>query len=111
MVGFAPKTARSTNGEYEAVNEKDKRDFAYLLGQRLSVRQAARGCGVGRSTVKEYLERAEKAGLTWPLPEELDDARLESLLFPSAVPLTVERRNMLPFDYIHKELSRKHVTL
>jgi len=34
MVGFAPKTARNTNGEYEAVNEKDKGDFAYLLGQR-----------------------------------------------------------------------------
>lgn len=80
-------------------------------GSGLSVRQAAKGCGVGRSTVKEYLDRAERAGLTWPLPEELDDTRLESLLFPSAIPLTVERRNMPPFDYIHKELARKHVTL
>lgn len=80
-------------------------------GSGLSVRQAATGCGVGRSTVKEYLERAEKAGLTWPLPEEIDDARLEGLLFPSAIGLTMERRNMPPFDYIHKELLRKHVTL
>ncbi len=80
-------------------------------GSGLSVRQAAKGCGVGRSTVKECLERAEKAGLTWPLPEEFDDARPEGLLFPSAIPLTMERSNMPPFDYIHKELLRKHVTL
>ncbi len=80
-------------------------------GSGLSARQAAASCGVGRTTVKEYLDRAEQAGLTWPLPDDLDDAALEMRLFPSSVPLDVERRNMPSFEYIRKELTRKHVTL
>ena len=77
----------------------------------LSVRQAAQSCDVGRTTITEYLERAKKAGLSWPLPEGLDEASLENLLFPSSIPLDTERRNMPPFDYMNKELKRKHVTL
>src|SRR5208337_4931802 len=77
----------------------------------LSARQAARSCGVGRTTIKEYLDRAEKAGLSWPLSEDSDEASLEHLLFPSTIPLSVERRNMPSFDYLFKELRRKHVTL
>ena len=80
-------------------------------GGGLSARQAATSCGVGRTTIKEYLDRAERAGLSWPLPEDLDDAALENRLFPSSIPLEVERRNMPSFDYIRKELTRKHVTL
>ena len=80
-------------------------------GSGLSARQAAASCGVGRTTIKEYLDRAERAGLSWPLPEDLDDAALENRLFPSSIPLDVERRNMPSFDYLRKELTRKHVTL
>ncbi len=44
----------------------------------LSNRQIARTCGVGRPTVAEYLRRAAKAGLGWPLPDGLEEATLES---------------------------------
>ena len=64
----------------------------------LSARQAAQSCGVGRATVNEYLERAGKAGLSWPLPEDLDETSLENLLFPSSIPLDTVRRNMPPFE-------------
>jgi len=80
-------------------------------GNGLSARQAATSCGVGRTTIKEYLDRAQQAGLSWPLPEDLDDAALENRLFPSSIPLDAERRNMPSFDYLRKELTRKHVTL
>jgi transposase len=80
-------------------------------GSGLSERQAARSCGIGRTTVKEYLDRAERAGLAWPLPEELDETSLENVLFPSTISLDAERRNMPSFDYINKELKRKRVTL
>jgi transposase len=80
-------------------------------GSGLSARQAAASCGVGRTTIKEYRDRATRAGLSWPLPEDLDDAALENRLFPSTIPLDVERRNMPSFDYLRKELTRKHVTL
>jgi transposase len=77
----------------------------------LSERQAAASCGVGKTTIREYLDRAKKAGLSWPLSEDLDEASLENLLFPSNIPLDVESRNMPPFDYINAELKRKHMTL
>jgi transposase len=57
-----------------------------------STRQIAKSCDIARSTVKEYLERAEKAGLSWPLPAELDDAALENFLFPQTHPIPPERR-------------------
>ena len=49
---------------------------------RLSRRAIARCLKVSDSTVRLYLERAEAAGLTWPLDGELDEAHLEALLFP-----------------------------
>jgi transposase len=90
---------------------KIKEILRLCWGGGLSARQAAVGCGVGRTTIKEYLDRAEKAGLSWPLPEDLDESSLEHLLFPSTIPLDTERRNMPPFDYINKELKRRRVTL
>jgi hypothetical protein len=50
----------------------------------LSNRQVAASCGVARSTVAETLYRATAAGLSWPLPEDLDDAQLETRLYPTA---------------------------
>jgi DNA invertase Pin-like site-specific DNA recombinase len=39
-----------------------------LRAAGLSVREIARSTGAGRTTVYEYLVRAEAAGLTRPLP-------------------------------------------
>ena len=43
----------------------------------VSERQIAFTIGVSRSTVGEYLRRAAVIGITWPVPERLDDAELE----------------------------------
>ena len=45
--------------------------------------QIARSCSIGQAAVHRYLERAEAAGLTWLLPDEFDDRRLNELLFPA----------------------------
>ena len=50
-------------------------------GGRLSSRAVAHSCGIGRTTVREYLYRAKEAGLVWPLPEGMTDGELEELLF------------------------------
>ena len=49
-----------------------------------SERVIARRLGIGRTTVHDYLERIEAAGLGWPLPEELSDSDLEACLFGRA---------------------------
>ncbi len=44
----------------------------------LAHRAIAQACTVGLGTVSLYLTRAAAAGLTWPLPADLDDAALEA---------------------------------
>ena len=44
-------------------------------------RAIAQACAVGLGTVTTYLQRATAAGLSWPLPGDLDDAALEARLF------------------------------
>ena len=48
---------------------------------RHSDRDIGRSVNMARSTVQNYLKRAGAAGLTWPLPAELSDSQLETLLF------------------------------
>lgn len=78
---------------------------------KLSAREIARSIQVARSTIKEYLLRAQRAGLSWPLPFDLDEASLEHLLFPCPCLIAPEKRQMPSLDYLHQELKRKGVTL
>jgi DNA-binding transcriptional regulator LsrR (DeoR family) len=52
----------------------------------LSRRQVASAAGLPFATVSDYVARARRAGLSWPLPEEVDDGQLEARLFVSAGP-------------------------
>ncbi len=47
----------------------------------LSYEKVAAALRMSKRTVQLYVERAEKAQLTWPLPETMDDEQLEQLLF------------------------------
>ena len=51
----------------------------------LNTRQVALSLNISRSTVTNYQERAQKAGLSWPLPEDLTEEALEQRLFPPPV--------------------------
>jgi transposase len=44
-------------------------------------RAIARVCKVSNSTVGEYLEKAKQAGLSWPLPEGMEEEILYQRLF------------------------------
>ena len=52
----------------------------------LSERKIAQSVRVSRPTVAEYVRRAQEAGLSWPLPDTLDDTALERQLFATAPP-------------------------
>ena len=75
-------------------------------GGELGARAVARSCGVGRTTVREYLQRAAKAGLSWPLPEGLSDRELETLLFAPPVSATNAPRPLPDWKALHEELKR-----
>jgi len=76
----------------------------------LSQREIGISCRLGRSTVRDYLLRAEAAGLRWPLPEEPDEEALEQLLFPPA-PDASRHRPLPDWPALHQELRRKGMTL
>ena len=71
-----------------------------------SHREIGQSCGIGGSTVSDYLQRAGRAALSWPLPEGLTDAALEELLYPP--PIARNSVRLIPdFSEIHKELQSR----
>jgi transposase len=80
------------------------------FGEGLSRRQVAASLGIPVTTLSDHLRRAKLAGLSWPLPEDFDDAALEAALFPPRAPSRVPRP-MPEWSSIHTELRKKSVTL
>lgn len=96
----------------ERVSVRKIREILRLhLQAGLSGRQIASSCNLARSTVADYLRRAGAAGLSWPLPEQLDDGALEGILFPPTPQGSETPRAEPDWLRVHKELRRKGVTL
>ena len=87
------------------------KDVLRLHAAGRSARQIGPSVGVGRSTVAEYLRRAEVAGLSWPLPAGLDDETLERRLFPPTPPAKGRQFAEADWAAVHRELKRPGVTL
>jgi transposase len=78
----------------------------------MSVADISTSTGVGRTTVYEYLARAESAGIGWPLPDGLDEETLEARLFPPPSAELAARRPVPEWRQVHRDLKEnKHVTL
>ena len=63
-----------------------------------------------RDTVRSVLAAAKEAGVQWPLDDDVTNAMLRNILFPTrsvAMPLHVEP----DFQYIHRELAKPGVNL
>jgi len=76
----------------------------------LSHRAIAGSCRLSQATVSDYLLRAQAAGLSWPLPAEMEEEELERRLFPPR-PSKAQQRPQPEWAVIHQELRRKGVTL
>jgi transposase len=91
---------------------RDAREIIRLKASSVSTHEIARRLGMPRSTVRETLRRAEGAGLSWPLPEDMSDSALEAALYASRRSKRGHRRIEEPdWAGVHRELKRKHVTL
>ena len=76
-----------------------------------SKRAIASSLGISRDSVSDYLTRAAAAGLSWPLPFDLDDADLERSLFPSLLKNNILLKSEPDWTKIHQELKQKGATL
>lgn len=75
----------------------------------LSNRQIAKSVNASPSTVSVLLSQAEKAGISWPLPDDMDEETLTAKLYPVAE--KPRGRHLPDMEWIHRELKRKSVTL
>ncbi len=97
----------------EALSMRKFREVLRLSTLGLAQHQIARSCSIVQSTVHKYLKLAQAAQLSWPLPENLSDQKLDQLLFGER-PDPPSRRVHPPPDFptIHKELqTHKDLTL
>jgi transposase len=76
----------------------------------LSHRDIASSIKASSSTVGECLRRTKEAGLSWPLPEHLDDEQLEQMLYSPIRNQTSQISHDFDWKQIHSELRRKGVT-
>jgi transposase len=86
------------------------REILRMNALGLSARQIGHSLQVARSSVGEYLKRAAAAGLSWPLPEELDETAIERKLFPTG-PRPECPRPLPDWIEMHTEMRKRGVTL
>jgi len=68
-------------------------DVLRLHAEGLPGRKIAASLSIGATSAGECVGRAKRAGLSWPLPENLDEDALERLLYRcGAQKLVVQRR-------------------
>src|SRR5262245_52279485 len=58
------------------------RDVLRLSAAGMSKRKIAASLGVSATAARDCIGRGRRAGLTWPLPEDLTDEALELRLYP-----------------------------
>lgn len=95
----------------ERVKMKKTREILRLHFEcNLSNQQIADAVRKSKGSVFNCLERFKATGLGWPLSGDLTDSQLEGRLYPQVS--GKHNAVILPdFEYIHRELSRPHVTL
>jgi hypothetical protein len=76
-----------------------------------SKRKIAASLAIGATAAGDCVRRARRAGLSWPLPENLSDETLERLLYPPPLVAAKDRRAQPDWAAIHRELRRPGVTL
>lgn len=74
----------------------------------LSYRDIGNCLSLGSSTVSEVVTRFTSSELSWPLPDDMSDSKLETFLYPAKA---ARRNKRLPdFIQMREELKRKGMT-
>ena len=87
------------------------KDVLRLRAAGYSARRIADSLGLGRTSARNYLERAEKAGLSWPDVADLDEDALEHRLFGREARPEGHRFVEPDWAEVNQELKRPGATL
>jgi hypothetical protein len=87
------------------------RDVLRLSAAGMSKRQIAASLGVSATAARDFIWRARRAGLAWPLADGLTDEALEVRLYPPPTVAAKDRRPQPDWAAVHRELRRAGVTL
>jgi transposase len=79
------------------------------LAVGLSIRQTSAAAKISVGATYKILARADACELIWPLPEDLDDGRLEAMFYPRSDLISASRYQMPDWPNVHQELKRKGV--
>ena len=79
----------------------------------LKQQQIARSCLIAQSTVHKYLKAAAAAGVSWPLPSDWDERRVEEVVSGAPRPATAWRKTEAPdFHAVRQQLQlHRNLTL
>ena len=88
----------------------DYRNILRLHSEGHSQRAMERELYCSRHTIADVLDKAKKAGISWPLGEDITNEMIQELLFPGKYALACPYTQP-DFPEIHRELAKKGVTL
>ena len=90
---------------------KFKEVLRLKFNHNLTNRKIAKSCAMSHATVAKYLDLAKQAGITWPLPNDIDDSQLEQRIYQNVCRTPSDKSVMPSMQYLFKELKKKRVTL
>jgi len=107
---FSPRW--HTGGMSERKSMQRVREILRLRAQGQELRPIGLSVGASPSTVHAYLERAERAQVTWGAAQTMSDSDLRRALFPSGRGGEGGGLGRAPFDcgHIHVELAKAVVS-
>lgn len=88
----------------------DYKEILRLSSKDYSLRQIAASVGHSHHTVKKVLDLTVQHRIEWPVDDDITNSELEKLFYPDK---RDARKPYAPinYEYIHRELSKKGVTL
>lgn len=86
------------------------REILRLAAMGVSQDSIAFSCGCAQSTVSDVLRAAKVRKVSWPLPEEMDDAAIRAVIYPKR---SHKSKNKAPIDFekISIELVKRGMTM
>jgi len=85
------------------------REIIRLKSQDYSTTSVATSTGSSRNTVAEVWQLAQVKDIKWPIPDELTNSDMQTILYPDRT--CINGRKLPDFEYVHNELAKPGVTL